>query len=64
MGSPVSPIVANLFLEDLEAKAIATAPLEAKPKFWKRYVDDIFDIVKKDQVKVLNDHLLCSIDKT
>ncbi len=29
MGSPVSPIVANLYLEDLEAKAIATAPPEA-----------------------------------
>ena len=26
MGSPLSPIVANLFMEDLETKALATAP--------------------------------------
>ena len=26
MGSPISPIVANLFMEDLETKALATAP--------------------------------------
>ena len=53
MGSPVFPNVANLFREDLDAKAITTAPLEARPKFWKCYVDDILDIVKKDQVKRL-----------
>ena len=63
MGSPVSPIIANLYLEDLEAKAIATAPIEAKPKWWKRYVDDILDVLKKDQVKTMNDHLN-DIDET
>ena len=26
MGSPISPIVANLFMEDLEVKALSTAP--------------------------------------
>ncbi len=63
MGSPVSPIVANLYLEDLEARAIATAPIDAKPKLWKRYVDDILDILKRDQVSVMNDHLN-QMDKT
>jgi len=28
MGSPVSPIIANFFMEFLEQKAIATAPIE------------------------------------
>ena len=28
MGSPVSPTVANMFIEALEQKAIATAPIE------------------------------------
>ena len=31
MGSPVSPIVANLFMEDFEAKAIEFLPV--KPEF-------------------------------
>ena len=26
MGSPISPIVANLFMEDLDTKALTTAP--------------------------------------
>jgi hypothetical protein len=40
MGSPLSPVnvMANLFMEEFEKKAIATATL--KPGFWFRYVDD------------------------
>ncbi len=63
MGSPVSPIIANLYLEDLESKAIESAPAEMKPKLWKRYVDDILDLIKKDKVKDMNDHLN-TIDET
>ena len=50
MGSPVSPPVINLFMEHLEKQAIASAPMEIKPKLWKRYVDDVLNIVKK-QIK-------------
>ncbi|XP_072017464.1 uncharacterized protein [Amphiura filiformis] len=57
MGSPVSPVVANLYLEFLEQQAIATAPLDCKPRLWKRYVDDILEIVKEDQVENLTTHL-------
>ena len=44
MGSLVSLIVANLYMEYLEQKALSTAPT---PKFWCRYVDDTFVIHKE-----------------
>ena len=42
MGSPVSPIIANLYMEYLEQKALSTAP-----RFWCRFVDDTFVIHKE-----------------
>lgn len=38
MGSPLSPVVANLFMENFESKALASSHL--LPKLWKRFVDD------------------------
>ena len=38
MGSPVSPIVANIFMEAFESRALSTAV--HPPKFWRGYVDD------------------------
>ena len=46
MGSSVSPIVANLYMEYLEQKALRTAP-HPTPRFWHRYVDDTFVIHKE-----------------
>ena len=57
MGSPVSPIAANIFMEALEQQAIATAPLNGTPKLWLRYVDDNLEIVNKDCVEDLTDHI-------
>ena len=45
MGSPISPIVANLFMEDLEVKALSTAP--TPPTLWRRFVDDTFIIIQR-----------------
>ena len=63
MGSPVSPIAANIFMEALEQKAIATAPMDCRPKLWLRYVDDVLEIVRKDSVQKLTDHIN-TIDKS
>uniref|UniRef100_A0A1B6D9B7 Reverse transcriptase domain-containing protein n=1 Tax=Clastoptera arizonana TaxID=38151 RepID=A0A1B6D9B7_9HEMI len=42
MGSPLSPVVANLYMEHFEQKAINS--FELKPKTFLRYVDDTFVI--------------------
>jgi len=51
MGSPVSPLVANMFMQHIERKLLDTAPENLKPKLWKRYVVDILEVVKKGSVK-------------
>ena len=55
MGSPINPIVANLFMEDLEVQAInkSTTP----PALWKRFLDDTFTIIRKDNRNSFLEHL-------
>jgi retron-type reverse transcriptase len=57
MGSPLSPDIANFFMEDFEDKAIELATL--KPTYWYRYVDDTSVIWPHGQDKLLEflDHL-------
>ena len=57
MGSPLSPIAVDLFMEWLEEKAIATAPLSCRLRLWKRYVDDVLEIIKKGEAENLTAHL-------
>ena len=54
MGSPVSPVVANLYMEHLETIIMQSSPLDLKPLLWKRYVDDILTIIKVDKVAEFN----------
>ena len=42
MGSPLSPVIANLYMESLEGTAIRSAALQ--PNLWVRYMDDTFVI--------------------
>ena len=55
MGSSISPIVANLFMEDLEIKALTTAP--TPPTLWKRFVDDTFIIIQRTYKDSFLQHL-------
>jgi hypothetical protein len=50
MGSPLSPVIANFFIEDFEMKAIEQAA--HKPVCWFRYVDDTFIIWPHGQEKL------------
>ena len=46
-----------------ESEAIATAPLDCKPKLWRRFVDDVLEIIQKNSTQKLTEHLN-SIDPT
>ena len=54
MGTPISPIVANLYMEDFEIKAINTA--EYPPRIWKRYVDDTCVVIDSARKKKFLEH--------
>lgn len=42
MGSPLSPVVANLYMDYFESELLPT--LSLLPSMWARYVDEIFAI--------------------
>ena len=55
MGSPVSVVIANLVMEDVEERALAT--FHSPPRFWKRYVDDTCTALPRDMVKSFHSYL-------
>ena len=55
MGSPVSPVIANIYMEHFESLAIPSSPTLIK--WWFRYVDDVHSATRKDQVNKLQEHL-------
>ena len=48
MGSPLAPVLANIFMGFYESKWLNKYNL-IKPKFYLRYVDDILDTFDKEQ---------------
>ena len=55
MGSPISPIVNNLYMEDFEITAINTA--EHPPRIWKRFVDDTFVVIESARKEKFLEHI-------
>ena len=55
MGSPISPLIANLFMEELKVKALSTFP--HPPRLWLRFVDDTFVIIKTEHSQQLLEHI-------
>ena len=55
MGSPISSLIANLFMEEFEAKALSSCP--HPPSLWLRFVDDTIVITKEEHSKPLLQHI-------
>ena len=56
MGSPLSPVLANIYMEYIEEMALGSTSL--KPSMWLRYVDDTFILwPHQEDVQILLDHV-------
>ena len=55
MGSPISPKVANIYMEDFEMRVINTSP--QPPLMWKRFVNDTFVVIKAALKQSFLDHI-------
>ena len=55
MGSSLSPVIANMVMEDLKQQALST--FHNFPSIWVRYVDDVYAIVKTENVDAFHKHL-------
>ena len=55
MGSPISPLIANIFMEEFEVKALSSTP--HAPTLWLRFVDDTFVINKAEHSQALLQHI-------
>ena len=55
MGSPLGPVIANIFMSELESTLV---PLMSEDvSFWARYVDDTFAFVRRGSKERILDHL-------
>ena len=55
MGSPVSSVIANLVMEDVEQRALASVPVSLS--FWTRFVDYVISAVSSNEIDILMQHL-------
>ena len=55
MGSPISPIVAKLYMEDFVIRAISSAV--HPPRMWKRLADDTFVVIESSRKEEFLDHI-------
>ena len=40
MGSPLSAVVANLYMESFVEQVVTSSPLKPTCRIWKHYIDD------------------------
>ncbi|CAH8868385.1 unnamed protein product [Trichobilharzia szidati] len=60
MGSPISPVVADIFMNKWESIAIET--FTPTPKVWWRYVDDTFTVLRTQDIDRFFEHINSKVE--
>ena len=55
MGSCISPVVPNIFMEHIERQAQTT--FREPPRIWLRYVDNVFCVIKSSEIDDFHHHV-------
>ena len=56
MGSPLSPVLTNMYMKYFEEMALGSKSI--KPSLWLRYIDDLFILwPHQEDVQILLDHV-------
>ena len=55
MGFPISPLIANIFMEEFEVQGLSSCP--HPPSLWLRFVDDTFVINNAEHSQELLQHI-------
>ena len=55
MGSPLSPVIINLFMEDFKTRALRSLPNQ--PRIWLRFFNDTFVIHNAEHTQQFLSHL-------
>ena len=55
MRSPISVTIGNLVMRTVDTKALQT--FQNPRIMWKRYVDDTFVVIKKNNLEIFHEHL-------
>ncbi|XP_057305297.1 uncharacterized protein LOC130642226 [Hydractinia symbiolongicarpus] len=55
MRGPTSSVVAEIYMQAHETTALTTA--DHAPRVWKRFVDDVFLIIKRAHLDVFHEHI-------
>ena len=55
MGSCISPVVANIFMEHIERQSLTT--FREPPRIWLRYADDVFCVIKSSAIDDFHHHV-------
>ena len=65
MGTPASPVIADLFMIELENRTFRSCTTVTPPRKWFRFVDDVISILKKPTRNSFlhNEHLHTENDK-